>query len=306
MQKINWKNNTISKLCLGTVQFGLDYGIANTTGQVTETEAHSIMDYILSQDINCIDTAQGYGNSEFVIGKFFQKHQNKNIKIISKIKSDIFQLSSSNFIKNIRTSLNTLSTESIFGLLLHDNELLYDWNTNHSSYVKSLKALKFIQYFGVSIYTNEEFLAAMNNSDIDIVQIPFNLFDQRAITNGWLQKAKEKNKLIFIRSVYLQGLILMDEDKIPIHLNKAKKYINLLDKLTTKLGITRNELALSFINTMAKDSIILFGCDSLEQAKENLSIFSTLPKLNKYTIDYIQDNFSNTSENIYNPSHWKK
>ena len=306
MKTINWKNCTLSKLCLGTVQFGLDYGVANTSGQISQDEANSIMEFSLSKSINCLDTAKDYGNSEDVIGNFLQNKKNEDINIVSKTKSEIFNLSLNNAIDEIKLSLQNLSINSLFGILLHDSEALYKWKGEQSDLVKKLKELSLIKNFGVSIYNDEEFNFALNNADIELIQIPFNLFDQRAITKDWLKKAKEKNKLIFIRSIYLQGLILMDIDKIPQHLNDAKKYVERIDSICYKLHISKNELALSFVDGIAKDSIILFGCDSLGQAKENIENYNNLIELDQDSLDEIVNNLSNINENIYNPSKWIK
>ncbi len=105
---------------------------------------------------------------------------------------------------SIKDSLASLQINSLFALLLHDGDLLNSWNNNYSNKVKALKKKKKIKYFGVSIYTTKEFDLAVLNKDIDIIQIPFNIFDQRAIKENWFERAKENDKLLFIRSVYLQ------------------------------------------------------------------------------------------------------
>lgn len=306
MKNINWKEYELSKFCLGTVQFGLDYGISNNLGQVPQEEVNQILEYVVSTKINCFDTAQAYGNSEHVIGKFFKTQNSNDIKIISKIKSELFTASSDELCAEVASSLENLFVNSLFGLLLHDSKILYNWNEKESLLVEKLKNNNLIKNFGVSIYTDEEFLLALENDKIELIQIPFNLFDQRAITKDWLKKAKEKNKLIFIRSIYLQGLLLMDIDKIPDHLKSAKKYLEFIDSLCSELGITKNELALSYVNNIAKDSIILFGCDTVEQAKENIDNFNNLTELDQKTLGNIKKYLSNISENIYNPSKWEK
>ncbi|MEA3352849.1 MAG: aldo/keto reductase [Campylobacterota bacterium] len=304
MQEINWNNNKLSKLCLGTVQFGMDYGIANEIGQVNQKEVNEIIDFVLSNGINCFDTAKGYGNSETVIGKYFKNLNDDNINIISKVKSELFS-SSENLSKEISKSLSKINTNRLFGLLLHDSDVIYNWDESYSKNVKELKKKELIKYFGVSIYTDEEFELAIDNKNIELIQIPFNLFDQRAISKKWLEKAKNNNKLIFIRSVYLQGLILMDFNKIPENLNDVKPYIKILDDTCKKLNITKNELALGFVNSIASDSIILFGCDKLEQAKENLENFNKSIVLENDIIDDLKNTFSSIEEKIYNPTKWK-
>jgi len=303
MKTVSWNNYTISKLCLGTVQFGLDYGIANQDGEVSQDKVNKILEYVSSKNINCFDTGSMYGNSEEKIGNYL-KDNNLDTKIVSKIKSDFFKLEHKLSIQNIEKSLDDLSIDTLFALLLHNIEAIQNWSLENVALISKLKKLNKIKYFGVSIYNDDEFNLALNNKNVDIIQIPFNLLDQRAITNNWLKKAKANNKLIFIRSVYLQGLILMDKNDIPRYLDCAKEYLNIIESTAHKLNITKNELALSFVDQMAKDSILLFGCDSLEQATENINNYHNLPKLDNKTIEYLTTNLSNIDEYIYNPSKW--
>lgn len=299
MKQIVYDGDRISKLSLGTVQFGLDYGIANKDGQPTQNDVNKIIQYVYDNGINCFDTAQAYGNSEEVLGVSI-KNKN-NIFVISKLKSDLFI---DNLEININNSLNNLNINYLYGLLLHDSELLYHWKKEYSLLVEKLIAQNKIKYFGVSIYTNEDFELALSNDSIKFVQVPFNIFDQRAIYLHWFKKAKAKNKLIFIRSIFLQGLLLMDIDKVPNHLANAKKYLLKLEKYCNKLKITKNDLALNFVDTVAKESIVLFGCDNLRQARDNISTYNNLKNLDDEIIINIIADFKDVNEDLYNPTRW--
>lgn len=299
MKYINFNGEKISKLSLGTVQFGLDYGVANISGRPTQSRVNEIIDFVNSSGINCFDTAQAYGNSEEILGNALLNISNS--LVISKLTSDLFQ---NNLKENIKISLDKLKINSLFGLLLHDSKLLYEWNNKHKQNMLNLIDNKLIRYFGVSVYSSEDFDLAIENDDISIIQVPFNIFDQRAIKLNWFKKARKKNKLIFIRSVFLQGLLLMDKNKIPKNLEYSKKYIDIFENLCEELHLTKNELALSFVDSVAKDSLLLFGCDNIEQAKENISNYNSLKYLDKSILLRIENEFSNISENIYNPTRW--
>jgi len=299
MKYINFMGTKISKLSLGTVQFGLEYGIANEDGKLTQKNVNKIIDYVVQNGINCFDTAPLYGNSEEVLGKALSPDCEKYI--ISKISSSLFKNSAKSSVEN---SLKNLNINSLFALLLHDSTQLYDWNTEDSKVVETLIKEKKIKYFGVSIYTSKDFELAIENDKIDIIQIPFNIFDQRAIQENWLTKAKEKNKLVFIRSIYLQGLFLLDRAKIPQQLKKAHPYLDLLQDYATKLNINKNQLALSFVNTVAGDALLLFGCDNLKQAQENILNYNNLIDLDDTIIKKMQQSFKNIDEEIYNPLRW--
>ena len=299
MKRIIFNNEQLSKLSLGTVQFGLDYGISNSNGQPTQRDVNDIVEFVYSHGINCFDTAQAYGNSEKVLGKAIDGKN--DVFIISKLKSEVFI---ENAIVNVSQSLNKLKINSLYGLLLHDSKLLYSWKSEYELLVNNLIKDNKIKHFGVSIYTNEDFELALNNDNIQFIQIPLNMFDQRAISLNWLKKAKEKNKLIFIRSVFLQGLFFMDIDKLPVNLESSKQYLLRLDYYCDKINITKSELASNFVDTVAPDSILLFGCDNIKQAKENIEGYNNLKQLDKNIIQEIMNNFKDISEDIYNPTRW--
>ena len=299
MKYINFNGEKISKLSLGTVQFGLNYGIANISGQPTQSRVNEIIDFVNSSGINCFDTAQAYGNAEEILGNALLNISNS--LVISKLTSDLFQ---NNLKENIKISLDKLKINSLFALLLHDSKLLYEWNDKHKQNILNLIDNNLIKYFGVSVYSSEDFDLAIENEDISIIQVPFNIFDQRAIKLNWFKKARKKNKLIFIRSIFLQGLLLMDKNKIPKNLEHSKKYIDIFENLCEELHLTKNELALSFVDSVAKNSLLLFGCDNIEQAKENISNYNSLKYLDKSILLRIENEFSNISENIYNPTRW--
>ena len=300
MRYIEFHGDKISKLSMGTVQFGLNYGVANSIGKPTQKSVNDIVEYVYNNGVNCLDTAQAYGDSEKVLGEAITNKE--NLFIISKLKSNLFE---ENLQINIDISLKNLKIKKLYALLLHDSELLYRWKDNHTSLVQNLISRNKIDYFGVSIYSDEDFNLALNNENIKIIQIPFNLFDQRAVHNNWLKLAKEKNKLIFIRSIFLQGLFFMDLDALEGNLIDARKYLEKLHQLKNSLNLSTVELAMSYVDSVADSSILLFGCDTLAQAKENIELYNRLPKLDKETIATIEYEFQDIEESITNPTLWK-
>jgi aryl-alcohol dehydrogenase-like predicted oxidoreductase len=301
---VEFNGDSLSRFALGTVQFGMEYGVCNSSGKPTQNEIDRVMEYLISEGINFLDTAIDYGDSHRAISSSISMHN--NISVVSKISSVSFL---NNSTLAVDKALEELGQSFLFGLLLHDTKLLNSWNENLCSTVKSLKSSGRIKYFGVSIYRNEEFLLAIENSDIDIIQIPFNIFDHRYLTLGWQKLAKDNNKLIVIRSIYLQGLLLMDVDKISPKLIDAKGYIDILDKLSLKYSVSRLELVFGFVDFFAKDCVMLFGVQNLQEAKENIDIFNQSKKLTKKLkrsdISYIVEKLKGIKEDIYNPSNWK-
>jgi len=300
MKNIIYNNYKLSQLCLGTVQFGLDYGIANEKGKPDQNSVDEIIKYLIEKGLNCFDTAINYGDSQEVIGKCF-KALHKEPFVVSKISTQDFN---DNFEISVKKALDDLNISSLFGLLLHDTKQLELWQESDTLKVQNLIDKNLLKFFGVSIYTKEEFEIALENPNITLIQIPFNLFDLRAINENWFEKAKEKNKQIFIRSLFLQGLLLMPLEKVPAKLEKAKPYLLKFEELAKEFALSKNELALSFVKSVAKESVLLFGCESLVQAKENLTNFENLKILDQNQINKIIASFKDISEDIYLPTRW--
>lgn len=297
MKKIFFNNHYLSELSLGTVQFGLDYGVANKGGKPNPSDVNSIIDYLYKNEINIFDTAQSYGNAEIVLGKTLEKKEKKYI--ISKLSSTDFLVR-----EKIETSLKNLKIKKLFGLLLHDTKIFDNWSKEEDNYVKNLKNHDLITYFGTSIYSNAEFDLSLNNDSVDIIQVPFSLFDQRAIRYNWFEKAKQKNKLLIVRSIYLQGLLLMDIDNVPFKLSAAKKYINILDEFCVKNKLSRQELIIGYVKKRTTGAIKLFGCENIKQAKENINIYNKNFNLRDSELELLENYFTEIDETIWNPSKW--
>ena len=193
----------MNKLALGTVQFGLDYGISNIGGQVSLEEARKVLKLAKEYDIDTLDTASGYGNSEKVLGKIGVN----DFQIVTKTTS--LQLGVDKVLQSFYQSLTDLNATSVDGLLIHNIDDTKDkqFDTLYKELDK-LKQDKLINKIGFSTYTPDQVDFLLDNFDFDLIQVPFNVFDTRLIDGGQLQALKNKQIEIHARSVFLQGLLL--------------------------------------------------------------------------------------------------
>jgi len=296
MQKINFRGDSLSRLALGTVQLGVDYGIANRDGKPSIDEACKLLKVAQEMGIDTFDTAKAYGDSEKVLGECIGGRGN----FITKISSLDFENSLK---ESIDSSKESLKTDRLFAVLLHDADILDRFDNSHSKEIDKFRDS--FKYFGVSIYEDIEFKKSIKIDDISLIQIPFNILDIRAIRDGWIDIAKEKNILLFIRSVYLQGLFFMDIDNLPKHLKEAKETLKRLTMIADNLNLTLAQLSMSFVKSCTNDSIILFGAETNQQVEQNISDFDKLPILSREIIDDILAISSDIDEDIYNPSKWR-
>ena len=281
------------KLALGTAQFGLSYGIANNSGKVGQSEVAKILTRAREFGIDLLDTAIAYGESETSLGLAGVD----GFKVVTKLPTNINCDVDIWATQHLKASLNSLGVVAVYGLLLHRSEQLLgpDGQALANTLLK-LKAEGFVSKIGVSIYAPEELDAVMRICAIDLVQAPFNLFDQRLMTSGWLQRLHDAGIEVHVRSVFLQGLLLMPRHHIP---EKFLPWSALFDRWHVWLADAHSsaaEACLAFVNHPMIDRVVV-GVDSITQLNEILQA-ATNPPMAK-----LPDLAFNDS-NLINPSMW--
>lgn len=285
----------MSKIILGTVQFGLNYGINNTCGKTPIQEVYPILDYAYSKGILTLDTASGYGDSEEIIGDYLASNPDKKFEIITKVNSAKISLE-----KQLHESLQKLKVDKLEVLMLHSFELYEKFKSQLPLFCQKNKG-KFFNELGVSVYTNEEVSVISSDPVIDRIQTPFNLLDNELKRGERYADIKSKGKIIDTRSVFLQGLFFKKTDELPTNLYPLIKPLEKLKKIAESKSITMEELAIGYAFSMNFIDNVLIGVDSLDQLKENLNVQSNL--IPKETIEAI-NMISIQNDNLLNPSLW--
>lgn len=296
------------KLCLGTVQFGMDYGIRNQK-QPDLKDAIKMLDYAVQNGITNIDTANAYGTAEDLIGIFLQKKTVKRDKlfIVSKCCPNLLDDCSSKqyytIIKdNLLNSLSRLHTDYLDSYLLHSSRYVY--NDCIIDALNQIKKEGYANKVGVSVYEVDEAKKCIERENLDFVQLPYSIFDQRMLHGKVFEMANRCDIQVHSRSAFIQGLILMKEDEVPSFLNKAKPILRKIDNMCQKYEISRIELAMGFVKCQDSISHLVFGVDNLEQLEEDIEFFRH--SISKEIILEISKEFSDLETDIVMPSLWKK
>jgi len=278
------------KLALGTVQFGLDYGVTNHDGQVAIGEVKNILDYAKDKGIDTLDTAPSYGNSEKVLGGVGVN----DFQIITKTTS--LQVGVANVLQAFHQSLTDLNITSVDGLLIHNIEEVKD--KQFDSLYKELNKLKqdkLINKIGFSTYTPDQVDFLLDNFDFDLIQVPFNVFDTRLIDGGQLQALKNKNIEVHARSVFLQGLLL-DFKHLGDYFSKWTKEFDSYQETVQDSELSLLEYALNFaLNTSELDKILV-GVDNANQLLDIVNSSTIGVNLNEFSIDDVS---------LLNPVYWR-
>jgi aryl-alcohol dehydrogenase-like predicted oxidoreductase len=287
------------RLALGTVQFGLDYGVSNTSGKVDESKVFEILNEAAKINIDTLDTAMLYGNSESVLGRAGVSDFNVVTKLppipkqVTNIKTWV--------IENINSSLNKLNVDKVYGLMLHrSDDFLGEQGFKLYKILCKLREDRIVNKIGVSIYSPDE-LDSLESSGIkiDIIQAPFNILDRRIETSGWLSKLKMSGVEIHTRSVFLQGLLLLESNKRDQYFSKWKDCFDEFDKWIQKTNQTPLGACLNFVNSYNEIDKIVVGVETMGQLRKIASSID-----NSYEVpapDHLQIN----DTMLIDPSNWR-
>lgn len=293
-------------LCLGTVQFGMKYGVNNQIGrQPSIEESFAMLDYAIGHGIDTIDTACAYGEAEEILGRYLNQRTDKhNVKVISKLRPNVIEQGS--ILENIvmeecRNSLKRLSMEQLDGYLLHTPEYIY--NEDILAALVKLKQESYVRNIGVSIYDLKEGYAAIKTGIVDYIQLPYSILDQRGIKDGFITAAKEAGITIFTRSAFLQGLFMMDHRLIPKHLQKAVPYLEKMENILKKYGIDKISAILQFVKYEKEIDYLVFGVEKIEQLQEDIQK-ANQADVPEECIMKLKKEIDNVEQSVIFPSLW--
>ncbi|NGM62841.1 aldo/keto reductase [Sphingobacterium sp. SGG-5] len=301
----------VTPLTLGTVQLGMAYGIANQKGKPDMETGHKILKSAAELGVTTWDTSRHYGVSEEVIGNFLKNNTSYSPYVISKFKWSDRALENEKLAKQealaqVRTSLQALGQDQLPILLYHTDK---DQDIRRVISIlpgvcRLLREEGLIKAGGISLYYPKDVAAILEEPEIAAVQLPINVFDQRLVANKAMDELADVGKLVFARSVFLQGLFFLTEDKLPSSLKGVAYYIDELKKLADRAEMTVAQFAFSYVRDIRGVSSIVFGADNVEQVKQNVQLWN-----GKSIPDEIRENahkiFGNIDERIITPGLWK-
>lgn len=257
----------MSKLVLGTVQFGLQYGI-NSAGRPNEDTVKSILAEASKGRITTLDTSSAYGNSEEILGECITPEA--EFKIVSKYPKGETPVG-----EMFNDSLNRLKVKSLYGYLLHHFEV-YKNNPKVWDEFVALKESDKVQKIGFSLYTPDELQFILDKkSPFDLIQVPFNIFDKKFLP--LMKEVHEKGIEIHVRSTFLQGLFFKDRETLSEKLKPLKKYLLELDDFSRQSGLSISEIALNYNLQNPYIDGVLIGVDNVSQLQMNLASVKDTP-----------------------------
>jgi aryl-alcohol dehydrogenase-like predicted oxidoreductase len=287
----------MSRLALGTVQFGIPYGVSNQQGQVSLGMATDILKHAWAAGVNTLDTAIAYGDSEDHLGKIGVE----SWQVISKLPE--LPIGTANILnwveESVDGSLKRLQIPRLYGLLLHrPQQLLGSEGRALYDALNALKKKGLVSKVGVSIYDPNELEALCSRFSFDLVQAPFNVLDRRLERSGWLSRLKEIGIELHVRSVFLQGLLMMSPSARPIYFERWHPFWEQWEQWLANTGSTPLQGCLGYVLSKTEIDRVLVGVDCLLQLQEILAAIAGEWK-------NPPDNLCCDDPDLINPARWQ-
>ena len=289
------------KIGLGAVQFGVNYGVSNTHGKTTKHEVSQILQFAYENGISLIDTATSYGSSESILGEVVT---NDDWRFVTKTPNFSDNCLNSTHVNQLQESFNqslfNLRKKNIYGLLLHScDDLLKPGGELIFREMERLRENGKVKKIGVSAYSSKQIAAILDKFNIDLIQLPINILDQRLVSGGQLTRLKNHGVEIHARSVFLQGLLLMPLKNTPPWFDPIKETLELFHKEAKKRNMSALQLALSFVQSINEVDKIIVGINTLEHLYEVMSATSMRVNITEFS------NISIDDPSFLNPANWK-
>jgi aryl-alcohol dehydrogenase-like predicted oxidoreductase len=252
------------KLALGTVQFGLNYGVANSAGQVSLVEAGAIIDLARAANVDVIDTAAAYGESEVSLGRIGVG----DFSIVTKLPpTPLGTQKPALWVRNqFEASLARLGCNSVYGYLMHRPEELDGENGDAiAGALREIREDGLAAKVGISIYDPEQIARAARRLDIDLVQAPLNLLDRRILESGEARKLREAGIELHTRSAFLQGLLLFGRDSLPAAFDRWRPLLLRWHDWLESQDVSAARACLDFAASFQEVDRVVVGVDTQRQ-----------------------------------------
>ena len=297
----------LHSFALGTAQLGMSYGVANRHGKPDMAVATEIIKRARAAGCRYYDTAAGYGDAEQVLGTIFAElGMTAHVDVISKCalrSENRFEVGEIRSV--VQQSLDKLQVPALWALLLHREADLSQWSSGLGSELLGLREAGLVQRLGVSSYQPQHTRQAAALAGLDVFQVPASIFDRRFVADGCLDKLVNSGKSVFLRSVFLQGLALLERTALPTKMNFAAPAVQALEEFCRDHEIARCQFALDYVRLRCPGTVLLFGAERPEQVAENLKTLEQV-QATVALCDEWDQRWPTSHDEAMSPLHWPK
>jgi aryl-alcohol dehydrogenase-like predicted oxidoreductase len=292
-------------MVLGTAQLGMPYGINNLSGQPDEAEACAVVKTAWDNGVSTFDTAQAYGASEAVLGGCFGNLGiTGQVRVISKIDPALDCRDAIALDRALECSLKRLGQDRLSGFMLHHEKQLDDWDRGLRDWLVGQRRAGRINVIGVSVYSPVKAREAVRRAEVDFVQVTANVFDRRCDDAGIFLEADRLGKKVYVRSVFLQGLLLMEPGQLPARMSFAGPALKQWRSIVDGSGLSARALALGYALARWPSAILVLGAERAQQVKENVQTVALDPSSEIFR--RVDEGLRQVDERLLEPWRWPK
>lgn len=285
---------------LGTVQLGVSYGVNNKEGLPDSNEVNDILELAWQGGVRWLDTASAYGLSEERIGSFLAANPDKNFSVVTKLPADLADATAAQ--SSLSQSLKLLRLRRVDCLMLHNIEHIPRLGSDLGKFLLKEKQNGSIAEIGASVYSISQLREVANYPFVTAVQIPANVFDQRFNSPEIVDILASRR--VFIRSVYLQGLLLMAEQEAAKAVPAATNHLRQWHRLSDSAQVPPEILALGWVRRAFPAAIPLIGCESAVQLRDNFEVWDK-SQIDEQTFESLSS-LKCDIEDVILPMKWKR
>ena len=288
----------MTELVLGTVQFGLDYGITNTSGEISDSSLKEMLSFAELNDINLFDTAADYGNSQYRLGQLAQAGSITRYVTKFSLPSDGSKPTSGNI---FRDSMDLLKVKKLHGVLFHKLSDLSDPRFEDTlNILREGRDNDILSRIGVSIYKRADLLLALEVfPDLDLLQLPANVLDVNLLESDEVRMLKSRGIEVHVRSVFLQGMLLTSPNQLSDFFEPLKPALITLQNVAAETGKSVLELLLAKIRHHSSVDAVVVGATTLGELTEITSAWKSASEFEDFELPGVP-------RNILDPRLWPK
>jgi aryl-alcohol dehydrogenase-like predicted oxidoreductase len=299
--------NAAGRLALGTVQWGMPYGISNRSGLPSADTVSELLSDARAAGVNLLDTAWAYGKAESVLGE--KKAAQSGFLLVTKTRplrgTNLGpQDAAAMVVEAFRESLEKLGAQAVYGLLVHHaDDLLGACGDAVWAALQELQSEGLVRKIGCSLYSPQQFFDLRARYAMELVQLPYSIYDQRYVTSGMADVTQEQNVEVHVRSAFLQGILLSRPEQLLPGFASVRDHHQALWCAYESLGLSAVRATIGFCMACPGIDRVVVGCEDRRQLTEILAAASgPLPvgAVNSLAQLAVHD------EAILNPGRWNR
>ena len=309
MKYIETHGLNLSRFQLGTVQLGMKYGLGVDCEKPSEEKAMGVLNKAMEMGLNTLDTSNDYGDSEVIIGRWLESRRQEGKElpwVVTKIGNfdhTSYDTLRDDILRQTESCQKNLGTDTLDCLMIHAYESYANDRDNVTKVFEELKAQNAFKVGAISVFSTNDY-GVVADSIFDAVQIPLNVFDWMQIENGGIEKLEKSGKMIFARSVFLQGVVFHTLETLDPRMSVCRPMVKRYRELCEEFQLAPEVLALSFVLSVPGVAATVLGCDNAQQVVANCELFDKTVQLTKEQWNKLREAFVDVDRRAVTPGSW--